>query len=165
MIIAADVAPSSKTRAMRGRAVLAAALAALATTAAAPACVADCDCAMPRDLETAAAAADVVFAATSLGFRIVGEDTVRFRAPFHVHAVYKGDVPADAVVWSEMTDCAYAFVRDDAYLVFARRDAGGRLVTAQCTGTRHLDEVGDGLDALGNPRDPSPPTGTDAGAP
>jgi hypothetical protein len=146
---------------MRGRSFLA--LAALALcTAAAPVCVASCDCAGPSDLRAASDAADAVFAGTSLGFRLVGEDTVRFRAPFRVLAVWKGDVPADAVVWSDVSDCAMAFSQDDHYLVFATRDGAGRLTTRRCVGTQLLADAGDGVDVLGSPREPAPAA---AGAP
>ena len=70
-------------------------------------------------------------------------------AMFHVQRAWKGITISPQIVASSIPDCGVSFIPGRAYLVFARGDATGRLLTGQCDGTKRVQDATAELDRLG----------------
>lgn len=81
-------------------------------------------------------------------------------ATVYVQRVWKGAIVSPQIVATPAQDCGASFVVGYAYLIFARRDSTGRLMTDTCDGTQHVQDSLAELDRLG-PAKTWPPTPID----
>ena len=76
-------------------------------------------------------------------------------AVLRVERVWKGVEGATVSVFTaaHTATCGYGFKQGRAYLVYAHKDAGGRLSTGICGRTRRLKDAGEDLKELGAGRE------------
>ena len=74
----------------------------------------------------------------------------RVEAVFEVERIWKGVEKRTINVFtsSQSSACGYEFKKGKEYLVYASRDAEGRLITSICSRTRRMKEAGDDLKEL-----------------
>ncbi len=85
-----------------------------------------------------------------------GEDIfARVEAVLRVERAWKGVEGATVSVFtaSHSATCGYGFKGGRTYLVYAYKDAGGRLSTGICSRTRRLKDAGEDLKELGAGRE------------
>ena len=125
-----------------------------------------CICTTPTTLRAALRSADAVLRARVVAVDALPPDAGGAwvsawpegrRIRLEVTRVWKGQLsePAEVFTGFGHGDCGYPFEPDREYLIFARRVASGRLVTAVCTGTQLAGEAVSNLAALGPGRLPS----------
>ena len=117
-----------------------------------------CSCAPSKgpagDLKLAAA----VFSGKVVGVRRhkrAGDIFAGVEAVLRVERVWKGDGGATVSVFtaSHSASCGYGFKEGRTYLVYAYRDARGRLSTGICSRTRRLKDAGEDLKEFGAGRE------------
>lgn len=113
-----------------------------------------CDCASAPSVTAAMGSSAVVFIGTArdagptapLDSVPEGSPEPRAVTAFAIEYLWKRDSltpPRGATtlfVWSRLTDCDVQFTRGELYLVYAERDASGRLQTSRCSRTRPLSD-------------------------
>jgi hypothetical protein len=113
-----------------------------------------CDCVAPPSVTAAMGTSAVVFIGTArdagatapLDSIPEGADEPRAVTAFALEYLWKGDSltpPRGATtlyVWSRLGDCDLQFTRGELYLVYAVRDANGRLSATRCSRTRPLSD-------------------------
>jgi hypothetical protein len=84
-----------------------------------------------------------------------GDMLAGVEAVFRVEKAWKGVEGETVSVFtgSRMFTCSYGFRKDRTYLVYARRDAGGRLSTSICSRTKRLKDARADLRELGAGKD------------
>ena len=123
--------------------------------------VCGCQCGEVPSIARGLATADAVFAGRvvevwPVRVTAAGDDCIAQRATLRADARFKGVAPMKSAAAAEQTlfetggNCSYRFTRGEAYLVFAKRGADGRLGASICSPTRGLAELGsEDLAALG----------------
>lgn len=81
-------------------------------------------------------------------------------ATVYVQRVWKGAIVSPQIVATPADHCGSALIVGYAYLMFARRDPTGRLMTDRCDGTKHVQDSLAELERLG-PAKTWPPTPID----
>ena len=70
-------------------------------------------------------------------------------ATVHVQRSWKGVGISPEAVASPIKECGVSLIPGYAYLIFAKRDATGRLLTNRCDGTKRVQDSTEDLDRLG----------------
>lgn len=113
-----------------------------------------CTCAPSKGPAEELERADAVFSGKVIEVRRHGQGSAifaRVEAVLRVERVWKGaGGPAVSVfTGSHSAACGYGFKRGRTYLVYAHKDAEGRLSTGICGRTRRLKDAGGDLKVLG----------------
>ena len=113
-----------------------------------------CDCTSPPSVTAAMGSSAVVFIGTArdagptapLDSIPEGASEPRAVTAFAIEYLWKRDSltpPRGATtlfIWSLQSDCDVRFARGELYLVYAERDASGRLQASRCSRTRPLSD-------------------------
>ena len=85
----------------------------------------------------------------------VGDVFARAEAVLRVERVWKGGEATTVSVFtaSHSATCGYGFKEGRTYLVYAYKDAEGRLSTGICSRTRRLKDAGEDIKVLGAARE------------
>ena len=73
----------------------------------------------------------------------------RLVATLYVQRIWKGVTLSPQIVATSVQDCGIPFIAGQAYLIFARQDATGRLLTGRCDGTQLVQDSSVELEKLG----------------
>lgn len=75
----------------------------------------------------------------------------RVEAVIEVERIWKGVEKRTISVFTsnQSSACGYGFKKGESYLVYASKDAEGRLITSICSRTRRMKDAGDDLKELG----------------
>lgn len=117
-----------------------------------------CDCAPKRSVSDELAAADAVFVGT-FSAALLGTPSKddggwgTHALLFEVRAGYK-NVKTETLELMSRTrsTCAFDFHEGETYLIYAFKTLRGELHTHACSRTAHIDDAGDDIAALGEPR-------------